>query len=570
MKKFILAIVPLLMLAASCSDAYMTDINTDKSKATSMDPNALLTTALLQTYGDFGLMDTYRSYITGFTQHLAGGWNVSNYAGSVNADNSQMSPIWDEFYNVGIKNLADGIANSSEKPNLNAVLRIHRVYMLSILTDIYGDIPCSQAGKGYTDGISNPVYDPQKDIYDFFFEELTACQAQLDPNEDKVTGDVSGFAGDVKQWQKFANSLRMRFAMRISDVNPTKAKAEFEAAYATGKYMSSSSDDAYIRYIDAPFTLYEGAKDLDFRVNAFSEVLYGQDKTSPTLVCATLYNQLQDSGDPRLFRLCRHYNFAVRNDNAYDLSGIPDFTEEVTAWEVSSGQGAHPCHVGQAWYSSSAWIDCPSLDQLPEFQKLADSDSRYTSDNHHNRMIRPFLSLDLESPTAPGILMTYAEQELLLAEAKVNNWEVDGTPESHYNAGVKAAMQLLNQRYLSADRIIAESEMDAFLAANPLGANPKESINTQAWILHLTNPAEAWANLRRADYPVLEDRKKITDTGFADGDKDMTTPVRLKYPKMEETYNTVNYQAVIAREPLNGSDNWHTRVWWDVNEGRYE
>lgn len=570
MKKILSIIAPLLLLAASCSDSYMKDVNTDKSKATSMDPNALLTTALLQTYGDFGLMDTYRSYVTGFTQHIAGGWNVTRYAGSVSADNNEMSKLWDEYYNVGIKNLVDGIANSEDKPNVNAVLRIHRVYMMSILTDTYGDIPCSQAGKGYTEGISNPVYDTQKEIYDFFFEELEACQDQLESGNDHVTGDVSGFAGDVKEWQKFANSLRMRFAMRISDVDPDRARAEFEAALATGKYMTSASDDAFIRYIDAPFTLYEGAKDLDFRVNALSEVFYGQDKTSPTLICATLYNQLQNSADPRLFRICRHYNFATRNDNAYDLSGIHDFTEEVTAWEVSSGLGAHPCHVGQAWYSSSAWVDCPSLDQLPEFEKLAQTDSRYTSDNHHNRMIRPFLSLDLENPAAPGIMMTYAEQELLLAEAKVMGWNVDGSAESHYEAGVRASMQMLNQRYLKAERAISESEINSFLEANPLGNNPKESINTQAWILHLTNPAEAWANLRRADYPVLEDRRNITDTGFADGDSDMTTPVRLKYPKMEETYNTVNYKAAVAREPLNGSDNWHARVWWDKYEGRYE
>ena len=570
MKKFILAIVPLLLICASCSDQYMRDLNSDKSKATSMDPNALLTTALLETYGDFNLMDTYRSYITGFTQYFAGGWNVSNYAGSVLADNNQSRLLWDEYYNVGIKNLVDGIANTADRPNLNAVLRIHWVYMMSVLTDTYGDVPGTEAGKGYTHGISNPKYDTQKDLYDYFFTELAACYAQLDKDADHLTGDVTGFSGNAAQWKKYANSLRMRYAMRISDVDPQKAKEEFEAAYATGEYLSSLEDDAYIKYIDAPFTLYDGARDLDFRVNAYSEVLYGQDKTSPTLVCATLYNQLSSTNDPRLYRICRHYNFALRNDNEYDVAGIPDFTEEVAAWEVASGLGPHPCHVGQAWYSGSAWVSCPSLDQLPEFQKLAATDDRYTGDNHHNRMVRPFLSLDLMKPTAPGILMTYAEQEFLLAEAKDKGWNVDGTVASHYEAGVKASMQLLNKYYLADERQIGEAEMDAFLAANPLGANARESINTQAWILHLTNPSEGWANLRRADYPVLEDRKKITDTGFPDGDKDMSTPVRLKYPSLEEKYNKENYQAAINRAPLNGTDNWHTRVWWDVNEGRFE
>ena len=66
----------------SCSDDHMAEVNTDDSKSETIDPNNQLTTVLLQTYGDFSLMDTYRSYITGFTQHFAGAWNVTNYAGS--------------------------------------------------------------------------------------------------------------------------------------------------------------------------------------------------------------------------------------------------------------------------------------------------------------------------------------------------------------------------------------------------------------------------------------------------------------------------------------------------------
>ncbi|WP_235393736.1 hypothetical protein [Prevotella stercorea] len=66
----------------SCSDSMMESINTDKTKVDKLDPNAQLTTSLLQTYGDYSLMDTYRNYITGFPQYFAGGWNVTNYSGS--------------------------------------------------------------------------------------------------------------------------------------------------------------------------------------------------------------------------------------------------------------------------------------------------------------------------------------------------------------------------------------------------------------------------------------------------------------------------------------------------------
>ena len=308
---------------ASCSDSHMEDVNTDDTKSPTIDPNAQLTTALLQTYGDFGLMDTFRSYITGFTQYYAGGWNVSFYAGSVNPDNDQLRLVWDQYYGVGIKNLVDAIYNSEESPNTNAALRITRVYMMSVLTDLYGDVPCTEAGLGYIKGISNPKYDKQEDIYNWFFSALDACVAQLGSGNDRISGDVTTLSGDVTGWKKFANSLRMRFAMRISDVNQSKAQEEFEKAVNSG-CIANSSEDALVKYMNSPFTLYDGSRDLDFRANALSEILYGQAPTSPTFVCSTLYNMLKDNNDPRLLKICRHYINTTRSEDkpegSYDVT----------------------------------------------------------------------------------------------------------------------------------------------------------------------------------------------------------------------------------------------------------
>lgn len=92
--------------------------------------------------------------------------------------------------------------------------------------------------------------------------------------------------------EKYANSLRMRYAMRISDVNPSKGQEEFEKAmnHADG-YIASAADDAYIKYADSPYTYYDGANDYDFRTNALGEILYGQDPSSPTFVSSTLFYQ---------------------------------------------------------------------------------------------------------------------------------------------------------------------------------------------------------------------------------------------------------------------------------------
>lgn len=562
------------MTFTSCSDSYFEEVNTDDSKASSIAPSAQLTTALLQTYGDFGLMDTYRSYITGFTQHFAGGWNVTNYAGSVHADDDQMRLIWDKYYAVAIKNLVDAINNSEDKPNINAALRIHRVYLMSVLTDTYGELPCKQAGLAYIKGITTPEYESQEDIYNFFFEELTACANQLATGTDLIGGDVTSLSGDAAAWRKYANSLRLRFAMRISGVNPTKAQQEFEKALADeGGYIQSAADDAYIIYTDGPFTLYEGSRDLDFRVNALGEILYGQDPTSPTFVCSTFFNIMNDSNDPRLYRICRHYLNTKRAETKPDREWNVDVTDEVVAYIKKIGDVEQPNNPGAAWYND--WVNAPANSDIPTLDKLVKlyPDAGFDGSNFPARMMRPFLSIDFEMPDRPGALINSAEVEFLLAEAKLNGWNVTGTVEDHFNAGVKASMQWLNTHYLQADKKISDAEINTFVAsqAAALTANAKEAINTQAWILHMMNPAEAWANLRRSDYPVLMDRTKLAkfEKDFTYDDVNLQTPTRLRYPILENDYNSKNYNAAIERiGTLNDKgkyvDDWHHRLWWDV------
>ena len=550
----------------SCSDSYMEDLNTDETKASSIAPSAQLTTALLQTYGDFGLMDTYRSYITGFTQHFAGGWNVTNYAGSVHAQDDQMRLVWDQLYNVAIKNTVDAIANSENLPNTNAALRIHRVFLMAVMTDIYGDLPCLDAGKGYTEGIANPQYDPQEEIYNFFFDELAACVAQLGTGTDRIGGDVTSLGGDPAAWKRYANTLRLRYAMRISDVNPAKAKEEFEKALAAdGGYITTAADDAYIIYTDGPFTLYDGSRDLDFRVNALGEMLYGQDSTSPTMVSSTFFNIMNSLGDPRLYRICRHYLNTKRSDVKPDREWNIDLTDAVVTYMNAVEGGEKPCNPGAAWYSD--WVNAPAAGAIPALDEWVSRypDAGFNKNNYDVRLLRPMLSIDFEMPDRPGTLINSAEVELLLAEAKLKGWNVTGTVEDHFKAGVKAAIWWLNDHYLESNKI-SDAETDAYInaiiASGALTTNAKEAINTQAWILHMMNPSEAWANLRRSDYPVILDRTKLKTYGdFTYDDDNLQTPTRLRYPILENQYNSQNYKDALDR--MGGTDDWHHRLWWD-------
>ncbi len=572
MKKHIFNIASFMMLLtlggglSSCSDSYLEDVNTDDSKAETIDPNAQLTTTLLQTYGDFSLMDTYRSYITGFTQYYAGGWNVSNYAGAVYPKDSEMAYPWNRYYQISIKNLVDAIHRTGDMPNTNAALRIHRAYMMAVLSDIYGDIPCTEAGMSFIDGNATPKYDTQEEVYDFIFSELKACAAQLGTGTDAISGDVTSLGGDPEAWKRYANTLRLRYAMRISDVAPERARTEFESALnADGGIISSADEDAYIKYIDAPFTLYDGAADLDFRANALGEMIYGQDPQSPSFVSSTLFNYMKKMHDPRLYRIARCYIHTTRSQT--DTSGNFDVTDEVLAWGERGGEGIVPCNVGDAWWSD--WVSAPANSDIPTLDSLATlyPDKGYDKNNYPARMIRPTIAVAFCNADCPGILITSAEVEFLLAEAASKGWNVPGDAESHYEAGIRASMQMLNNYYDIVSKI-SDEEIEEYIAENPLGDNPRESINTQAWILHLTNPNEGWANLRRSDYPALADRTLLPVRGdFPHEDPNMQTPVRLRYPLLEASYNSVNYEEAVDR--LGGTDDWHHRVWWDVNEQNF-
>ena len=378
-----------------------------------------------------------------------------------------MRKIWDQMYAVGIKNIVDAIANSVDKPNTNAALRIHRVYLMSVLTDIYGDIPCIDAGLGYVKGISNPKYDKQEDIYNWFFDELEACVAQLGTGSDHIGGDVTSLNGEAAAWKRYANTLRLRFAMRLVDVNYDKAKKEFvKALTADGGYIQSADQDAYIIYTDGSFTLYDGSRDLDFRVNALGEILYGQDPSSPTFVSSTFYNILKNSNDPRLYRICRHYLNTKRSENKPDREWNVDVTDEVNAYIEMKGIEC-ACNPGAAWYTD--WIEVPNDDisKIPTLERLVNlyPEVGFNRNNYQNRMLRPFLSIDFEMPDRPGTLINSAEVEFLLAEAKLYEWDVPGSVEEHFKAGVKASMEWLNAHYLQSANKISADEINTFANA---------------------------------------------------------------------------------------------------------
>lgn len=538
---------------ASCSDEYMENMNTDPSKAATIDPNAQLTTAQLQTYGDLSMMEIYRNYHYAFTQQLMGCWNTTNYGGRHTLDNNEMSRIWTSFYTQSLKNIIDAqyrTAEDAEKVNINSVLRIYRVYLMSIITDTYGDAPFSEAGLGFLEGKFNPKYDKQEDIYNAFFLELEDAINKIDPTKDKVTGDLI-YAGDVTKWQQLANSLRLRFAMRISNVNPTKAQTEFENALAAnGGVITDASSDALIKYMTIAFSFGQEAYS-DYRGNSLSQLLFGNDPANnPSYLCSTFFNQLYNSGDPRTFKISRCYYDGLMSATS------PDNRVDITQEMIEKGIDFSPRDPGS--YSWEPWPTGYDSDICAE---LAVNNPSVTATMA--REVEPKLANNFLKSDNPGVVMTSAEVKFLMAEATVKKWNVGSAlAEDLYKQGVRAAMDFLTDNY--GCTATTDAEFDAFIQGRGTFGhtdNQKlEAINTQAWILHFTNPAECWANVRRSGYPKLKSPAEYGFGQYLTGGTEI--PVRLCYPVLESSYNKKSYNEAIER--MGGTDNWHSLLWWDT------
>lgn len=542
------------MLFSACSDSYMENMNTDPSKAPTIDPNAQLTTAQLQTYGNLDMVEIHRNYFYAFSQQLMGSWNTTNFGGRHTLDNTEMSRIWTSYYTNGIKNIVDAEYRTADDPakvNINSALRIYKVYLMSIITDTYGDVPYSQAGKGFLEGEFNPRYDTQEEIYNDFFVELKSAVENFDATKDKITGDVI-FNGNVEKWKKLANSLRLRFAMRISDVASEKAKKEFEEALeADGGVMESASDDALIKYIDIPFNFGQEAYS-DYRGNALSQLLFGNDPANnPSYVCSTFFNQLYNTGDPRTFMIARSYYDGLMSSTSTD--NRIDLTDEM----IEKNVPFQPCVPGA--FSWEPWPTGYESQILLELAKTNPSVNATVNRETEPKVANNFLEGD-----NPGVVITSAEVKFLLAEAGLKKWSVGGkSVDNLYKEGVRAAMDFLAKNYEC--EVVSEEAFNLFMQNNSIGytdEQKKESINTQAWILHFTNPAESWANVRRSGYPKLKSPASYGFGQYLTGGSEI--PVRLCYPVLESSYNKENYNEALSR--MGGTNSWHTPVWWDVKK----
>ncbi|MDB5147612.1 MAG: SusD/RagB family nutrient-binding outer rane lipoprotein [Mucilaginibacter sp.] len=165
---------------------------------------------------------------------------------------SAFEELWSTGYSKSIVNLNQiiKIADAQSNTNYKGVALVLRSWTFSLLTEAYGNIPYKQAAN--IDQYLTPAYDAQKDVYFALLDDLKAAQTALDPSGKAIAGDVI-YSNNIASWKKFANSLRLRIALRIADREPAKAKQVLADIQAEGgSYISSNAETAQFVYIDSP------------------------------------------------------------------------------------------------------------------------------------------------------------------------------------------------------------------------------------------------------------------------------------------------------------------------------
>ncbi|HTI09479.1 MAG TPA: SusD/RagB family nutrient-binding outer membrane lipoprotein [Puia sp.] len=513
------------LLGTGCTKSF-DKINTNPASynQTNFDPNFMLTSAELGYTGstDFAY-DTWRANLIYCSTMMQGLSSVVSYwAGDKYLLNSDYTAAYwgfssDAAYPEQIKPIVDVVQSTIGKDkykNLHQIARILRALMLERITDLYGDVPYFNAGMGYYNGDFFPKYDSQDSIYADLLKEVDEATTALDPAGDQPSGDVI-YKGNIASWQKFGNTLLLRIAMRL--VKADAATAKTYAQKVVGKTFTANADNAFVLG-DAT-----GGRATQ---NRNSQILLG-DGGQENFYCRwskTFIDMLKSAGDPRLGKV------AVTNLYVNDGTKVQN-----------PGANADPSvQKGMPNGKDLSGIPGQTIGTDPSFTTFTDYSSPAPA---------------LIKRDGPTFILTYAESELLLAEA-VQRGFITGDPAQHYHDGVKAAITYLSQYDPAAT--ISDATAETFVTANPYNAaNGLQQINTQYW-LHVTTMLdfyESWSNWRRSGFPVL------TPVVYPNNATNGTIPHRFPYPLAEANTNPVNYKA--AHDAVPGGDLLTSHVWWD-------
>lgn len=509
-----------MVLVVSCTSEF-DDINTDKNALSKLETSQLpflfSKAQSTATNNGWNYQIAQNLFHDQYCQYFA---NTTTYFPSdrlvIRMDwiRAAWNPIYSEVV-PQLKTLFEGYDPASAE---YALAQVWWVYTFHRLTDTWGPVPYFNAG---VDG-PGVAYDAQDKIYDDMFKRLASAITVLNGKKSSTPfGSFDSiYAGDVNRWIKFANTLRLRLAVRISKVDPARAKTEGEAAVAGGVLTDSPGDDALI---------FRTLKGDDF--NGLTVMDWNEFRMS-----ATMESVLKGYGDPRIGK---YFTPAAGTGN-YD--GLRN--------GLSSGDMALPLN---------------------------------SATNNSNKGPRWDKSLAGTMET-PSNVMATAEAWFLRAEGVLLGWNMGGgTAERYYNNGITESMNQwgitddedITDYINSTNTPIAPGDQQNSPAVSTapvkFGATvnqQKEQITIQKWLALYPEGVEAWADLRRSKafklYPVV---KSDNDDLPTFGDNKTPTSNWIKRIPFINDEKVTNKAEVEKAVPLLGAggDKITTPLWWDKN-----
>ncbi|MBW8686321.1 SusD/RagB family nutrient-binding outer membrane lipoprotein [Chitinophaga rhizophila] len=490
-------------LLSSCARDF-SEVNTNENNPTTVTPDLLLSGVIRN------MMNAQVNTAWGI-----GNIVVQHHAKIqfVNEDRylwGEQNSVWDEVYSNyrNLQNLFNAVGTDSTNPYLGVSL-ILKSWMFAVATDTYGDIPYSEAGKAKLEGKYQPKYDTQEEIYAGVLADLKRANSFLAISGSNLNGDIlyGGGANALLKWRKLANSLRLRYLMRLSKRKDVGAEmTEILSNPATYPIFERNEDNAELEYFSsAPnqWPLY-GA-----RVGSFDEFR----------VSKTLSDRLTALGDPRLKVFGRPSQRSVTAGTP-KIEGIPNGLSDVNALAYNGGvQG-----VSRVGYTFACLVCNDAGQAAPD-------------------------------PAAPrALLMTYAELQFILAEARERNMITTGDAATYYNNGITA-----NFEYWKSI-VPPQYGIDVTMPANYLSqsgvaytggqADKLGKIALQKWVAYYFNGLEAWFDWRRTRMPAI-----VPGPSNLNNDR---VPVRFIYPQKEQSLNGASRKAAVDRQ---GVDDMNTLMW---------
>ncbi len=309
-------LVALVWAVSACDTAGLVEVNENPNAPTDVPAGFLLAQSIqvgVQSAFGTGQMLQHTGI---WPQHFVQLQYPDEEGGLVRA--SRMEGYWTGYYSGPLMDIQTVINKGVEDavPNIEAVGLIWKSWLFSIVTDLWGDVPYSEALAGPAEN-NTPVYDAQSAIYAGMLADLTRAVGMLTAGGDGFPDGDLLYGGDYAAWARFGNSLRMRLAMHTQGVDPTGAQAEFVAAYNAGGF-TSNDDNAILDYPGSPYE------------NPFYENYLGRDDNG---VSATMIDTLLSFNDPRLSL----YAERATEDDVYR--------------GLQNGRGDLPVGQSLAWFS---------------------------------------------------------------------------------------------------------------------------------------------------------------------------------------------------------------------------